>query len=214
MTGKKYRINGRGILLARHDSHARENPRAGKVAERIHQIVAARLERGLGDRGMGFVTITDVRVTGDLQQATIFYTVLDDERRESTAQVLRKATGLLRSEVGRGLGTRLTPKIEFVADALPASANHMNDLLRMARERDEQTKRQASAAEYAGAEDPYVHKEQADDSADASAAAEGVSHAVEKQFLVSPDVHVVPGREGMADVSARPPATDFSGDAS
>ena len=55
------------------------NPRAGKVAERIHQIVARRLDKGLRDPRLGFVTITDVRVTGDLQSASIFYTVYGDE---------------------------------------------------------------------------------------------------------------------------------------
>jgi ribosome-binding factor A len=99
------------------------NPRIGKVAERIQQIVATRLEKGLRDPRLGFVTITDVRVTGDLQHASIFYTVYgSDEEREASGAALKAATGMLRREVGKGLSIRLTPTIEFIADALPESA--------------------------------------------------------------------------------------------
>ncbi|WP_460870307.1 30S ribosome-binding factor RbfA, partial [Nocardioides pakistanensis] len=85
------------------------NPRAGKVAERIQQIIARRLEKGLRDPRLGFVTITDVRVTGDLQHASIFYTVYGDEQEQAdSAAALKAATGMLRTEVGKQLGTRLT----------------------------------------------------------------------------------------------------------
>lgn len=132
------------------------NPRAGKVAERIQQIIAKRLEKGLRDPRLGFVTITDVRVTGDLQNASIFYTVYGtDEEQADTAAALKSATGMLRSEVGKQLGTRLTPTLEFFHDELPESAQHMNELLDEARRRDDASRAQAERAQYAGEEDPY-----------------------------------------------------------
>ena len=84
--------------------------RARKLADRIKEIVARRLDKGLRDPRLGFVTITDVRVTGDLQHASIFYTVYgtEEERRDS-ALALKAATGMLRSEVGRNITSRLTP---------------------------------------------------------------------------------------------------------
>lgn len=89
--------------------------RAAKVADRIKVVVASALESKVRDPRLGFVTITDVRVTGDLQQASIFYTVLgDDEARVNTAKVLESAKGLLRTEVGRELGTRITPSLPFL----------------------------------------------------------------------------------------------------
>lgn|SRR5690625_2911763 len=131
-------------------------PRVGKVAERIQQIVANRLEKGIRDPRLGFVTITDVRVTGDLQHASIFYTVLGtDEERENSAAALKAATGMFRSEVGRGLGIRLTPTIEFIPDELPETAEHLTSLLEEARRRDEESARLAREAKPAGDADPY-----------------------------------------------------------
>ncbi|MCW4386711.1 30S ribosome-binding factor RbfA [Salinibacterium sp. SYSU T00001] len=131
--------------------------RAARMADHIKQIVARRLERGLRDPRLGFVTITDVRVTGDLQHASIFYTVYgSDEERADSAAALKSATGMLRSEVGKNLTSRLTPTIEFIPDALPESAKHIEDLLAEARQRDSETERQKGSAKYAGDEDPYV----------------------------------------------------------
>ncbi|MBL5973884.1 MAG: 30S ribosome-binding factor RbfA [Candidatus Leucobacter sulfamidivorax] len=133
------------------------NPRAGKVAERIQQIIARRLEKGLRDPRMGFVTITDVRVTGDLQHASVFYTVYGDEQEQTdTAAALKAATGMLRTEVGKQLGTRLTPSLEFIHDELPETAQHLNELLDEARRRDEEAHVLAANAQYAGDADPYV----------------------------------------------------------
>ena len=133
------------------------NPRAGKVAERIQQIIARRLEKGLRDPRLGFVTITDVRVTGDLQHASVFYTVYGDEEAQAdSAAALRAATGMLRTEVGKQLGTRLTPTLEFIHDELPESAQHLNELLAEAKRRDEEAKALAARAEYAGEADPYA----------------------------------------------------------
>lgn len=142
------------------------NPRAGKVAERIHQIIARRLDKGLRDPRLGFVTITEVRVTGDLQSASVFYTVYGDASSQAdTAAALKAATGMLRTEVGKQLGTRLTPTLEFIHDELPASADHMNELLAEAKRRDEEARALATGAAYAGEEDPYVkpRDEDADD---------------------------------------------------
>ncbi|MBF0672832.1 MAG: 30S ribosome-binding factor RbfA [Salinibacterium sp.] len=131
--------------------------RAARMADHIKQIVARRLERGLRDPRLGFVTITDVRVTGDLQHASIFYTVYgSDEERADSAAALKSATGMLRSEVGKNLTSRLTPTIEFIADALPENAKHLDDLLAEARRRDQEIERQKATAKYAGDEDPYV----------------------------------------------------------
>lgn len=139
------------------------NPRAGKVAERIHQIVARRLDKGLRDPRLGFVTITDVRVTGDLQNASIFYTVYGDEASQAdTAAALKAATGMLRSEVGKQLGTRLTPTLEFIHDELPSSAEHLGDLLAEAKRRDEESRALAASAQYAGEPDPYLKPREAD----------------------------------------------------
>jgi ribosome-binding factor A len=97
--------------------------RARKMAERIKEIVARRLEKGLRDDRLGFVTITDVRVTGDLQHATIFFTVYGtDEERQNSWDALKSATGMMRSEVGRNITARLTPSLEFILDALPETS--------------------------------------------------------------------------------------------
>ncbi|MGW9019939.1 30S ribosome-binding factor RbfA [Leucobacter chromiiresistens] len=140
------------------------NPRAGKVAERIQQIIARRLEKGLRDPRLGFVTITDVRVTGDLQHASVFYTVYGDEQEQAdTAAALRAATGMLRTEVGKQLGTRLTPVLEFIHDELPESAQHLNELLAEAKRRDDEAAALAADAQYAGDEDPYVKPREDED---------------------------------------------------
>ena len=98
--------------------------RQARVADRIRVVLSERLQKGLRDPRLGFVTITDVRVTGDLQHASVFYTVYGtDEEREGSAIALKAATGLLRSEVGRKLNTRLTPTLEFIPDAHDRAAS-------------------------------------------------------------------------------------------
>lgn len=141
--------------------------RARKMADRIHEIVARRLDKGLRDPRLGFVTITDVRVTGDLQHASIFYTVYGtDEERTDSAAALKAATGMLRSEVGKNITARLTPTLEFILDAIPENAEQIAALLREARERDAATEVEASSAQYAGDADPYVKPRALDDDAD------------------------------------------------
>jgi ribosome-binding factor A len=134
--------------------------RARKMADRIKEVVARRLDKGLRDPRLGFVTITDVRVTGDLQHASVFYTVYgSDEERADSAAALKAATGMLRSEVGKNITARLTPSLEFIADALPETSAHMEDLLVQAQVRDEQVRAAAAGATYAGDADPYKHDE-------------------------------------------------------
>jgi len=130
--------------------------RARKMADRIKVIVAKRLERGLRDPRLGFVTITDVKVTGDLQHASVFYTVYGSiEERTDSAAALKAATGLMRSEVGKNITARLTPSIEFIADGIPENAALIDDLLREAHDRDSATEDGKGAATYAGDADPY-----------------------------------------------------------
>ncbi len=144
-----------------------DHARARKLAERIKVIVAEALERGVvKDSRLGFVTITDVRMTGDLQHATIFYTVYgSDEERDETAAALKDNTGRIRGEVGRNLTIRLTPVIEFVLDALPESAKSIDDLLAKAHAADAQVEALAKDAQYAGDADPYVKPREVDDEA-------------------------------------------------
>src|ERR1700712_125396 len=131
--------------------------RPAKMGDRIREVIAKRLEKGLRDPRMGFVTITDVRVTGDLQHASVFYTVYGtDEERSETAAALKAATGMLRTEVGRNINTRLTPSLEFIADAIPENAALIENLLRTAQEQDSSAAALASKAAYAGDEDPYI----------------------------------------------------------
>lgn len=141
--------------------------RARKMADRIKEIVAKRLDKGLRDPRLGFVTITDVRVTGDLQHASIFYTVYGSEaERKDSARALAAATGMLRSEVGRNITARLTPSLEFIPDAIPENAEHIESLLREARTRDAEVTVLASNADYAGEPDPYVKPRDLDDDDD------------------------------------------------
>ena len=107
-----------------------QSHRSQKVADRIKVVVAQLLETKIKDPRLGFVTVTDARVTGDLQNASIFYTVFGDEdARAATAAALESAKGVIRSAVGKDLGTRITPTLEFILDGLPESAKAMDSLL-------------------------------------------------------------------------------------
>jgi ribosome-binding factor A len=126
-----------------------------QVADRIKEIIANALESRVKDPRLGFVTITDVRVTGDLQQASIFYTVLgDNASREASAAALGSAKGMLRSEVGRALGLRITPSLEFFLDGMSDSASAMNDLIDQMHKADAEIAKLRAGAKPV-AEDPY-----------------------------------------------------------
>lgn len=141
------------------------SPRVRKIADRIQVIVAEMLERRIKDPRLGrqngnLVTVTDVRVSGDTQQATVFYTVLGAAPGEApdlaaTQAALASARGLIRSEVGKQLGMRHVPTIEFVHDALPESAKQIDDLLERARRADADVAAAAAGATFAGESDPY-----------------------------------------------------------
>jgi ribosome-binding factor A len=138
--------------------------RAAKMADRIKVIVAKTLERGIKDPRLGFVTITDVKVTGDLQHASIFYTVYgSDEERTDTAAALKSATGMLRSEVGKNITARLTPSLEFIPDGIPENARIIDSLLTEAAARDAEVESLKKTAQYAGDADPYVKPRTLDD---------------------------------------------------
>lgn len=130
--------------------------RARKLADRIHQIVARMLDTRIKDPRLGFITVTDVRVTNDLQHATVFYTVYGGEpERAATAAALASARGLIRSEVGKQTGVRLTPTLEFVPDAIPETAAALEARLREAAASDARVAALAEGATYAGESDPY-----------------------------------------------------------
>jgi ribosome-binding factor A len=130
--------------------------RARRLAERITKIVAEMLERRVKDPRLGFVTVTEARLTNDLREATVFYTVYGStQEREESAAALRSATGIIRTEVGRQLGLRHTPSLEFIADALPDNARRIDDLVAAAKSADEELARAREGAQWAGDPDPY-----------------------------------------------------------
>lgn len=164
--------------------------RARRVADRIHKTVAQVLERRIKDPRLGFVTITDVRVTGDLQQATVFYTVYGTEgERRRSASALKSATGLIRSEVGKALGIRLTPTISFQLDSLPTTARSIEDALAQAQARDAAIASAAEGASYAGDANPYRIKDEDEDAAssDSAASAESSESADSAESAASPE---------------------------
>jgi ribosome-binding factor A len=141
-----------------------DTARARKLADRVHEIVAEALEKRIKDPRLGFITITDTRMTGDLQHASIFYTVFGDPQEQAdTAAALESAKGVLRSEVGKRIGIRLTPSLEFIPDALPQGAAHLDELLAAARARDAAVAAVAANASYAGDPDPYRKPADLDD---------------------------------------------------
>ena len=133
-----------------------DQARARKLADRIAQIVAEMLERRIKDPRLGFITVTEARLTGDLREATVFYTVYGSaEERTATAAALASATGVIRSEVGHQTGLKHTPSLTFVADTLPEGARHMEDLVARAREADAKLAAVREGAVPAGDPDPY-----------------------------------------------------------
>ncbi len=137
--------------------------RAARLADRIKVIVAQALERRIKDPRLGFITVTDARVTNDLQHATVYYTVYgSEEEQASTRAALESAKGILRSEVGKNITARLTPTLTFVADEVPVNAAHLEDLLRKTRERDAELAAASEGAQYAGEADPYKKAEETD----------------------------------------------------
>jgi ribosome-binding factor A len=133
------------------------NPaRTRKLGERIAQIVAEMLERRIKDPRLGFVTVTEARVTGDLREATVFYTVFGSESAQAAPAAARaSATGLIRSEVGRQTGIKHTPSIAFKLDQVPDTARTIEDLVERARAADAAVAASRQGAVPAGDPDPY-----------------------------------------------------------
>jgi ribosome-binding factor A len=130
--------------------------RARKLADRIARIVAEMLERRIKDPRLGFVTVTEARLTNDLRDATVFYTVYGSEEEQAgTAAALASATGLIRSEVGRQTGLRHTPSLTFVRDTLPEGARHLEELVEQAKAADAALAAARRGAVPAGDPDPY-----------------------------------------------------------
>ena len=141
-----------------------DHARARRLAVRIREIVASTLENQVKDPRLGMVTITDARLTPDLRDATLYYTVYGDEAaRADTAAALDSARGVLRSQVGRQTGVKFTPTLAFVLDAVPEQADRIDELLAVARDADAGLAEVRQGATYAGDPDPYKHE---DDHAD------------------------------------------------
>ncbi|MCD2189657.1 30S ribosome-binding factor RbfA [Actinomycetospora soli] len=149
-------------------------PRARRLAKRIIQIVASTLEHEVKDPRLKLVTITDARLTADLREATVYYTVYGDETdQQNSAAALASATGVVRTAVGRQTGVRHTPSITFVADAVPEGAARMEELLAGVRAADQEVASLAAGATYAGEADPYRTPHEDDDLDDEPAGSDG-----------------------------------------
>jgi ribosome-binding factor A len=148
--------------------------RARKLATRIREVVADTLRTQVKDPRLGMVTVTDAKITGDLRDATVFYTVLGDEtERAATAAALESAKGVLRSAVGQQTGVKFTPTLTFTADIVPDTAREIEDLLAKAREADAELQRLAAGKTHAGDPDPYRAPSADDEPADESVEADG-----------------------------------------
>lgn len=138
--------------------------RVRRHAERVRELVALVVRTQIKDPRLGMITITDTRITADLRDATVFYTVLGDAAAQaSTATALASANGLLRSTVGKALGLRHAPTLTFLLDQVPDHADHIDELLDAARSADAEVQRRAAGARYAGDPHPYRVDEEPQD---------------------------------------------------
>ncbi|GIJ77081.1 ribosome-binding factor A [Micromonospora phaseoli] len=145
-------------------------------AERVRELVASVVRSQIKDPRLGMITITDARITADLRDATVFYTVLGDAAAQAgTAAALDSAKGMLRSTVGKALGLRHSPTLTFVLDDVQDQVKHIDDLLAAARNADAEVQRLAAKAEYAGEPQPYRLDEDEDEDG------EGVAEADEAE---------------------------------
>ena len=139
-------------------------PRARRLAKRIAKIVASSLEHEVKDPRLAMVTITDAKVTGDLRDATVYYTVLGPTvdtppDTAGAAAALASATGILRSRVGRETGVRFTPTLTFRCDELPEGVRRIDEVLARVHDADAEVARIAADASPAGDPDPYRSRE-------------------------------------------------------
>lgn len=140
-----------------------DSARAARLAKRVQVLMAQSLRTVIKDERIDNVTVTDARVTNDLQHATVYYTVFgDDTAKAEIAELLSKRGGALRKELGRNLTIRLTPTLTFVADEIPEGASHLEELLAKAREKDAEVAALREGKHFAGDEDPYKKDEDED----------------------------------------------------
>ncbi|MGR6900936.1 MULTISPECIES: 30S ribosome-binding factor RbfA [Glutamicibacter] len=141
-----------------------DSARAARLAQRVKVLMAQSLRNVIKDERIDNVTVTDARVTNDLQHATVYYTVLGEaELKAEVAELLVQKTGALRKELGRNLTIRLTPTVEFVPDEIPESASHLEELLAKAREKDAELAALREGKTFAGGEDPYKKEPEEDE---------------------------------------------------
>jgi ribosome-binding factor A len=178
--------------------------RARRLAVRIRQIVSATIEMQIKDPRLGMVTITDARVTSDLREATVFYTVYGDASEvEDSARALASATGVLRSTVGKQTGIKFVPTLTFVADVVPDTARELEEALERVRHADAELARAREGAQYAGEADPY-RKPATDEDDEEDADGEPIAESTAESTAESGDGH--PGRTDDFD-DERPSAT-------
>lgn len=104
--------------------------RVNRVGEQMKKELGDIISRKIKDPRVGFVTVTDVQVTGDLQQAKVYISVLGDEQqREDTLKGLAKAKGFIRTEIGQRIRLRKTPELIFEFDETMAYGNRINSLI-------------------------------------------------------------------------------------
>jgi ribosome-binding factor A len=138
--------------------------RVRRHAERIRELVASAVRTQVKDPRLGMITITDARITGDLRDATVYYTVLGDAgAKTDTAAALDSAKGLLRSTVGKALGLRHAPSLAFVLDDVQDHAKQIDELLAVAQHADAEVQRRAAGAQFAGDPQPYKPERLEDD---------------------------------------------------
>lgn len=150
--------------------------RAKRLAKRISTIVASAIEYEIKDPRLAGVTITDAKVTGDLHDATLYYTVIGRSLTEepdyaAVATALESAKGVLRTKVGAGTGVKFTPTLAFIRDTVPDAAHRMEELLARARAADAEVERIRADASPAGEAQPYrvAEPDSGDDSGDDAA---------------------------------------------
>ncbi len=133
-----------------------DQARIRQQAERVRELVASAVRTRVKDPRLGMITITDARITGDLRDATVFYTVLGDQtEQQQTAQALESAKGLLRSTVGKALGLRHSPTLTFTLDNVGDHAKQIDELLAVAQHADTEVQQRAAGAQFAGDPSPY-----------------------------------------------------------
>ena len=122
--------------------------RPDRVGEQIRDVLSEVLARGeVHDPGIGFITLTRVQVTADLQIARVFYTTLGDQKaRTETSRALTRATGFFRRQIGARVQLRRVPEIEFRFDESVANQDRIERILREIHEQDAQRAAESGAS--------------------------------------------------------------------